>query len=145
MKKTKYFKLFKSFNGQRRTPTLSKTGPGVYVIREGTEIVYVGYSGSDVKKALYRHFQKWIDKRHPENKKMTTIERVSYSKGGKNDVSDFSARVIFTTKYRAAILEEALILKLEPRDNTLKLHTYKIQQYFETLNKYENADDEPPF
>ena len=32
---------------------------GVYFIKEGPEIVYVGMSQSCVYKALYRHFERW--------------------------------------------------------------------------------------
>ena len=34
---------------------------GVYFIKEGPEIVYVGMSQSCVYKALYRHFERWND------------------------------------------------------------------------------------
>jgi len=139
MKKTKKFKPYNKAN----KCNLAVTGKGVYFIYErnwiGTfEIVYIGYSGSDVKKTMYRHFQKWVDKRHPENKRVQRIERVTYFKNFENN--DFLCKVIFCKSADEAVhLESAFIAKLKPRDNTYKIEFDKEQKFY--LDKAEKATE----
>ena len=58
LKATKRFKPYTD-----GIPTLrTNVGGGVYIIRLLDEVVYVGKSNADVKKTLYRHFQKWTDR-----------------------------------------------------------------------------------
>ena len=87
--------------------------PGVYIIMKGGRPLYVGFSGSDLYKAMYRHFQRWNDPRQV---------RVTYSPNDDN----LRARVVYTnTPQQAAKLERALIIKLKPRDNPQKLLDYE--------------------
>lgn len=86
---------------------------GVYIIRskKTQELVYIGYSGSNVYKALTRHFQAWKD---------PTQARTVYS-----NKDGFEVRIILTrTAKRAENLERALIIKYRPRDNPNKLENY---------------------
>jgi hypothetical protein len=114
MKKTK---TFAPYTGNKCT--LTKTGPGVYIIYKKGKPAYVGFSASNVKKTMYRHFQSWDD---------PTQKRVVYK-----HLVDITCRVIFTTATRAPKLEEALILSLKPVDNTLKLEMYSNTQRAEVL------------
>ena len=62
---------------------------------------------------MYRHFQSWDDSRQ---------KRVSYHL----QPGAYSCRVIWCkTANEAANLEEALIIKLKPSDNTMKLERYQ--------------------
>jgi excinuclease UvrABC nuclease subunit len=85
--------------------TISYGKPGVYLIRHKStkEILYIGMSGSNCYKALYRHFQKWTDK----------VQRVTYS-----PADDVEVRVcICKTADLAANLERRLIKDLSPKEN----------------------------
>ena len=117
---------------------LQKTGAGVYFIYENGKLAYIGFSGTDVKKTMYRHFQKWNDLRHPENKRRDRIERVSYFEGFKN--ADFKCRVIFCKNAaQAARFEIALIKKFKPRDNSLKMDFDSMVEYTKTLKEIDKA------
>ena len=112
---------------------------GVYFIKEGDEIVYVGYSGSQLCKTIYRHFQTWNDSK---------TERFVYnSKKSK-------VRIIFlNNKSRAEALEKYLIKKLLPRDNKNKypkeeLNLSEVKECIELLNNsiiLQNKNEEAPF
>ena len=53
---------YQVIKGRRRTTLRHfRLKKGVYFIKEGSEIVYVGMSQSCVYKALYRHFERWND------------------------------------------------------------------------------------
>jgi excinuclease UvrABC nuclease subunit len=79
---------------------------GVYFIRNKStkEILYIGMSGSNCYKALYRHFHYWNDK----------IQRVTYSPQDSN----IEIRIcICKTATLAANLERRLIKDLLPKEN----------------------------
>lgn len=84
---------------------------GVYFIREKKtgKVVYIGYSERQLRRTIYRHFQAWNDKRQ---------ERFTYNPEA------HQVRLIITTPGRARILEKYLILKAQPRDNSLKYENY---------------------
>jgi len=131
--KTRYFKPYI----KERKPTLEKTGSGVYVIKRNDVIVYVGMSYGDVKKTLYRHFQKWTDKRNQFLRDQDGFDRVSYYGW---DLSEFRVRVIFTkTGNQAEKLEQALILKYEPEQNKSKLDILKKQEREKIIKEEENT------
>ena len=81
---------------------------GVYMIKEGESIIYVGMSGHCVYKALYRHFERWNDPR---------IERQVYL----NDLDKYQVAIIASDNFSQ--LEKDLIRHLHPRDN---------REYYET-------------
>jgi hypothetical protein len=86
--------------------------PGCYVIYKGDKPVYVGMSGTNVYKTMYRHFQSWNDK---------TQVRITYKPKA---VKPFSCRVILCTPSQAARLEKMLILKYKPKDNPMKYNLF---------------------
>jgi len=128
-KKTKKFPAYT--NGK---PTFKTQGiAGVYFIfnRDG-KLKYIGYSGSCVYKALYRHFQSWKD---------TNQERFTYPR-------DYYVRLIITTPTRAQELEKYLILKMSPPDGLIKYQRYspekeeKIKVIIQHLETGKEVDDE---
>lgn len=89
-------------NGKTRFNIRNK--PGVYLIYKSRSLVYVGFSASDVYKALYRHLQEWNDPNQ---------QRVTYAK-----LKNITVRVVYTKSgAKARQLEEALILKHKPPHN----------------------------
>lgn len=122
LKGTKQFKPYTD-----NIPTLrNNIGGGVYIIREEGVVVYVGKSNADLKWTLYRHFQKWIDKRSDGGKKWQIYQRVTYYG---QDLTKFSVQVYYCddTKY-IDLMETTLIIKLKPRDNKQKLDFYTQEQ-----------------
>jgi excinuclease UvrABC nuclease subunit len=87
---------------------------GVYLIKSKrtNKIVYVGYSGSDLYRTMYRHFQKWTD---------NTQYRATFTK------NSHTVRVVLTTPKRATLLERALIIKYKPIGNAKQLKSLKGQ------------------
>jgi hypothetical protein len=153
--KTRWFKPYKE-NGKVE---LEKTGSGVYLIKNGEKIVYVGYSNGAIKKTLYRHFQKWTDDRPQFLKDRDGFDRVSYYGW---DISNFRVRVIFTdTATRAYKLETELIKKYRPEQNKSKLQSLfndeqkpvkesKEDSFFDEIDNFFNIpkfnpDEETPF
>lgn len=128
---------------------LKSTGCGVYLIKHKGKIVYVGLSRTDARKTMYRHFQVWNDRRTDWTKKMQPYDRVTYE--GKNR-ADFLVKVIFCkTGIEAEILEQLLIGKFKPKDNSLKIYLYSDAEYNKMTVKLNNAEgwksnsEEPPF
>lgn len=118
--------------------TLKSTGSGVYIIKNKNKVCYVGLSRSDVKKTMYRHFQVWTDKRSTFTKKSQLFERVTYYD---KDRKNFTVKVIFCkTDIEAEILEQLLIKKLKPVDNSLKLQLYSNAEYNAMAIKINEAD-----
>ena len=121
MKRTSLLPPYKA-DGSTTFPTRRKRG--CYLIyRERLlgepKLRYVGYSGVDVYKALYRHFQEWNDKRADRGERS---ERITYAPAG-----SYRVRVVYTrTKAEAVELEQALILKHQPPDNPDKLELYEL-------------------
>lgn len=104
---------------------------GVYVIKQAGRVVYVGFSGYDVYKTLYRHFQVWNHSRQ---------EVVSY----KDKPGPFLVRVLLCSASQAPRFEAVLINKLRPRDNANKLE--KLSRSLDSkklYSQYSNAADAP--
>lgn len=127
MLRTRYLSPY-TRNGRTTFPARQR--PGVYVIRKAGKLRYIGYSGSDVYKAMYRHFQVWNDRSRPE-------PRVVY-----RNLADVSVRVIYTnTSAQAARLERALIVRFAPPDNPQQLLDLENTQTDERLmDQAANAD-----
>jgi hypothetical protein len=111
--KTRFRELYiknKSGNYKVNIPQLRESDKqaGVYLIKSKRtgEIVYIGYSQTQLYKTVTRHFQTWNDSQQ---------ERYTYSK------TNYLIRIILTTPKRAALLEQYLINKIKPRDNKQKL------------------------
>lgn len=144
MKSTKFFPAYTGENC-----TLKSTGKGVYLIKRNAEIVYVGLSYSDVKRTIYRHFQKWTDRRTQYTKNNQNYERVTYVEENKNK---FKIKVIFcSTIKECTLLEYLLIKKFKPKDNTLKKAMYdnvdlsKITETFNNAEVWKSNFEEAPF
>ncbi|MEM6342532.1 MAG: GIY-YIG nuclease family protein [Bacteroidota bacterium] len=91
-------------------PFITKAKCGVYVIRSKRtkKILYVGYSGSQLYKTLYRHFQDW---------RKSNQYRAEY-----RNPNQYEVMVILTQScVNASALEQYYINKLEPRDGIIKL------------------------
>ena len=122
--------------------TLRKTGPGVYMIYTKnwaglSKLVYIGFASVDVRGVMYRHFQKWTDKRHPSTKRVQRIERVTYA--GPDFVNaDYKCKVLFCRNAaQAERIERALIRKHAPRDNAQKLAFDSEAEYFSAIKESE--------
>lgn len=129
--KVKKSNYVKPYDKQGNTTLKHTNGKrGVYIIRIDGKIRYIGYSGSNLYKTLYRHFQSWID---------PTQQRVTY-KAIRNRAT---VRVVLTNRAdQAAKLEKALILLYQPKDNPDKLERYtdtpaKITALASTIDDYE--------
>lgn len=108
--------------------------PGVYLIyredrgftRTTHELLYVGYSASDVYKAMYRHFQAWNDRQAALGQRE---ERVTFTVK-----PSIKVRVVYCrTGRQAAELEQALIIKHRPRHNPDKLAFYELTAHGQEL------------
>ncbi len=100
--------------------TIDFTGTGVYIIKENDVVVYVGMSKKDVKSTLYRHFQKWTDRRGATRKKKEPYDRVTYKD---KDILGFTYQckvILFSNEHDAFVMESLLIKRLKPRDNKNK-------------------------
>ena len=108
---------------------------GVYLIKVNGKLSYIGRSGSNLYKTLYRHFQSWSDRRQV---------RVTY----KNDLGRkrIEVRVVIVNRSdQAAKLERALILLHQPIDNPDKLENYQgtpaqMESLGKALDTYESCD-----
>jgi hypothetical protein len=110
-----------------RTVFSARNRSGVYMIYWDDVLHYVGMSGTDVYKAMYRHFQKWND-----NTQVRVVYRVT---------SKITVRVIYTnTAKQAERLERAMIVKYNPVDNPFKFEQYALTPADETaINNAETA------
>lgn len=137
LKVTKWFKPYKADGKYNFT----EDGKGCYLIKKDGKIVYIGKSLSSIKKTMYRHFQQWTDLRSSYGRKFSPYERVTY----KGDSGKFLCKVIFSgSSTDIDLLEQVLIKKIKPRDNTLKLEMFTKYQEAETLEKL-NTMEEAPF
>lgn len=116
MKKFKYLPPYKA-SGKTNFPETQKKS-GAYLIKENGKIVYVGMSGVNLYKTLYRHFQIWNHRHQPV---VTYVHKLHRHK--------YTVRVILCTPKQAARLEKALILKYKPRDCREKYQLYKPDAY----------------
>lgn len=82
--------------------------PGLYVIRNrARRVVYVGYSGYNVKKTAYRHFQDWDEANH---------HHATYDRD-----AGFTIRFLLgVPNNRIHDLERHLVHHLKPKDNAMR-------------------------
>lgn len=139
MKPLTVTKWFKPYKGHRQQ-TLTNDGIGCYLIKKDSKIIYVGKSHSSIKSTMYRHFQQWTDLRSSYGRKASPYERVTY----KDSSGKFECKVIFTKSYQDAdLLEQVMIKKLKPRDNSLKLELFSRQQEAEVLARMNDMEEAP--
>jgi len=123
MQKSRFYKPYK--NGRCVFPKRGRSG--VYLIKLKGEIVYVGSSGTDLYKAMYRHLQTWE----------TYLPVVTYV----DKLPDITVRVVYCTPKQATALEIMLIRKYQPKDNTAKYESFAAAGYdFKTLKQYEEEN-----
>lgn len=145
-------RLRRPYNDDGSTAFPARGFPGVYLIYrvsdhpltgERQELRYVGFGGTDVYKAMYRHFQTWNDRQAALGQRS---ERIVYKLR-----SNIRVRVIYCrSAAQARELERALILKHKPTDNPDKLEQYELTDAgeaiaSEALSSDWAATDEAPF
>ncbi len=121
----------------RTTFPQTKNRSGVYLIKEAGTLVYIGMSGNNLYRTLYRHFEAW---RHPLQEVTTYQSRMKSKK--------YTVRVVLCSPAQAVRLERALIIKYKPRDNDLKYKGYQLTfSDQKTENEYSKAltIDQIPF
>lgn len=104
--------------------------PGVYLIYKNKELVYVGFSASDVYKALYRHLQSWTDKHQ---------QRITFK-----SEKGITVRMVYTSSgAKAKQLEGALIIKHKPPLNINKYDGFITdEKEKQLLKEFESAPKE---
>lgn len=104
--------------------------PGVYLIYKNKELVYIGFSASDVYKALYRHLQSWKDKHQ---------QRITFK-----SEKGITVRMVYTTSgAKARQLEGALIIKHKPPLNINKYDGFITdEKEKQLLKEFESAPKE---
>ena len=131
-RKIKTTPLFKPYNNDNK-PTLKSNGKGIYYIFRNGRLHYIGKSSYDIKKTLYRHFQKWTDKRRDSARRWQIFERVTYYG---LPVNEFKVKCLFIDNTDLIdTLEQALIKKHTPPDNSQKLAFYSAEQETAALDK----------
>ncbi len=117
----------KPYHADGKTTFNIQNKPGVYIIYKNDQIRYIGFSGTNLYKTLYRHFQSWDDR---------SQIRVTFP-----DQTGVTVRVVYTPNaYQAQKLERALILKHKPIDNPNKYEQYTLTDNDrERIYEYNNA------
>lgn len=137
IQKIRYIPVYKELPTDGRPGKLNigfaKGKSGVYLIKEDGVIVYVGQSSSDLYTTISRHFQQWIDNGRERITYDSNLHRYRYT-----------VRIVFVSPTRALRLEEALIRKHRPRDNSFKLHQIELypaeeMKQQEILQEYEDT------
>jgi len=91
---------------------------GVYLIYKNGNLVYVGYSATNLYKTCHRHFQRWDAK---YQRVVTYVKQLARN--------DFKVRVVLCSASRAEKLEKALIVRHKPKDNPDKLPGYQLDSW----------------
>lgn len=132
MKKFKFLPPYQKAGKTSYPETVNKSG--VYLIKENGTLVYIGMSGMNIYRTMYRHFQAW---HHRQQEVITYQSRLSRNK--------YIVRVILCTPVQANRLERYLILKHQPRDNDMKYQDYKLNAWdknvYETYVKTPQTDE----
>jgi hypothetical protein len=132
--RSKWFSPYK--NGKSQLSPKYYKSPGVYIIKskKTNKPVYVGYSANNLKRTLYRHFQKWNHK---------------YQDTTTYDPAKYSVRIYRTGSKTANRYEKYLIDKLKPKDNKLKYPSLfekgETEQPYNDFFKSVQVTEELPF
>jgi hypothetical protein len=121
---------YKIINGKQHTTFNVRNTAGTYLIYDlDDNLIYVGYSGTNLYRTLYRHFQQWNDNQY----------RAVYNP------AKVKVRVVYTrSKAEALNLETALIIKFRPRDNENKYLQYTTELKEDlALQEYLDSDTQP--
>ena len=111
---SKWFEPYKSWQRTNYPKITNKYG--VYFIRKKSnlEIVYIGFSRSNLYKALYRHFQYYND-----NGSNNGQRRIYYDNAAKYEVA-----ILISSQKHAAKLEKHYIFEYRPKDCDFKYDSY---------------------
>lgn len=103
--RSKWFAPYK--NGKSQLSPKYYKSPGVYIIKskKTNKPIYVGYSANNLKRTLYRHFQKWNHR---------------YQNTTTYDPAKYVVRIYRTGSKTANRYEKYLIDKLKPKGNKNK-------------------------
>lgn len=128
--KTIWFAPYVLRNGKLK-PNFKQTEKfktGVYFIRDkqSQKIKYVGFSGNNLYRTIYRHFQKWEDGQY----------RATFNKNSKS----YQLQIIFCSPKQAQRLEEYFIKKYKERGEADK-NNYQYKTKEETI-KTNNTNTE---
>lgn len=117
-------------NNVKKTTFNVRGVAGVYMIYKNGSLRYVGYSGNNLYRTLYRHFQDWSKSKQ---------QRVVY------DPDKVQVRVIYCKRQvQAYKLETALILKYSPPDNPKKYEEYEPDESeLKVLAEYNDETAQP--
>lgn len=108
------------YNAEGKTNFNIRNKPGVYIVYKKTAsgrqaLKYIGFSRTDVYKALYRHLQSWED---PKQTRITFKQK-----------NNLLVKVIYCKNAETAQkLEGALILKYKPLQNINKYKDFIIDE-----------------
>jgi excinuclease UvrABC nuclease subunit len=129
----KSFKWVHPYNEKDKPAIKSSWGKsGVYIIKQNGKIVYVGRSGYNLYKTMYRHFQSWD----------STQARATYQAKG-NKRKTIKVRVIYCTPNQAIEQEINLTKKHDPRDMQYKYKETKTSSKAEQSYKDTDFSDVP--
>jgi uncharacterized membrane protein len=128
---SKWFDPYKSLN-KTNFPKISNKH-GVYFIRKKTtaEIVYIGFSRSNLYKALYRHFQWYNDSGSRDGRQRRTYY---------DNPTKYEVMICVCAQKHAARLEKHYIFEYRPKDCE-----FKYDYYFENLNPQSNLKEPNDF
>lgn len=121
IRRTGWFKPYIVIKGKRRAtlPFITKAECGVYIIRSkrSRKILYVGHSGKQLYKTLYRHFQDWSS---------SSQYRTTYKRPAEYEIMVITTRACLN----AYMIEQFYHHKLKPRDGLRKLEVPKSEIVF---------------
>ena len=123
-------KALPPYNDKGKTTFNLRNQSGVYLIYKANVLQYVGFSRTDVYKALYRHLQKWND---------PAQQRIVFK-----DLKGITVRMVYCKSgAMAQRLEGALILKHKPPLNINQYDGYVIdEKEKQTLEEFNEAPKE---
>jgi nitrogen-specific signal transduction histidine kinase len=120
MQKTRYIPVYPKQGKVHPQVRKAQGGCGAYIIKKGSQILYVGHSANQLYKTITRHFQSWG----------ANQTRVTYPQS-----SDYKVRIIKTTCAKAKKLEQVILAKYQPKDNPRKVDEQQVTRGME--NAYE--------
>ena len=132
MKKFRAIPPYRADGHTTHPHTLNKSG--VYFILEDGIITYIGKSGTNLYKTMYRHFEQW---HHGQQQVISYYHKMKRKR--------YTVRVILCTAPQATRLERAAIKKHQPRDNAEKYRQYSLiaaDNY--VWEQYQEIDTSPP-
>ena len=132
-------RVYQSFENGRFKSNISdlKGRKGVYqIFDEKNKRVYIGHSTSCLYSTILRHFQTWNQSRFEQLQKINR-NRITYE--SKEQKLSYSVKVTLTNKIDAYPLEQTLIEKYRPRDNSEKISAINEKKKQRMIDRFNNA------